>query len=146
MLNLFSETIKHTIQAMIYLATYDNQRVMVSQIAEYYDIPKFYLAKLMQTLTKHHLVKSTRGRTGGVKLNKPAKDIRIIDIIRAIDGPTPEHEVCVFGLDICSDSVPCPVHDIWKNMKENIKNELYHQNLENLSIELDKKHKLLDTD
>ena len=143
MLNLFSETIKHTIQAMIYLASHENQRVMVRQIAEYYDTPKFYLAKLMQTLVKHRLVKATRGRTGGVKLYKPAKDIRIIDIVHAIDGPSPDNEMCVFGLDICSDSVPCPVHDVWKNMRGNIKDKFYHQNLEYLSIELEKKHETL---
>ena len=120
MLNLFSETIKHTIQAMIYLASHDNQRVMVSQISDYYDIPKAYLAKLVQILAKHRLIQATRGRKGGIKLYKPAKDIRIIDIIHAIDGPSPDEELCVFGLDMCSDSVLCPVHDVWKNMKENI--------------------------
>ena len=143
MLNIFSESIKHAIQAMIYLASHQNERVKVSTIAVDYDIPKFYLAKLVQNLAKHHLIKATRGRSGGIALNKPAKDIRIIDIIHAIDGPAPEDEMCVFGLDVCTDKVPCPVHDIWSGIKEDIKQEFHHQNLKDLAIRLEKKHEFL---
>ncbi len=126
MLNIFSESIKYSIQTMIYLASHQNERVMVSTIAADYDIPKFYLAKLVQNLVKHQLIKASRGRTGGISLNKPAQDIRIIDIIHAIDGPDSVEEMCVFGLDICSDVVPCPVHNVWSGMKENIKQEFHH--------------------
>jgi Rrf2 family protein len=128
---------------MIYLAVNKDESVMVSKIAEDYDIPRFYLAKIVQTLSKHNLIHSTRGRRGGIKLNKPAKDIRIIDIIHVIEGPPPEHEICLFGLDICSDSVPCPVHDVWKAMKQELNEKLIHQNLETLSKEMHRKHKLL---
>jgi Rrf2 family protein len=140
---MFTESVKHAIQAMIYLAVNKDESVMVSKIAEDYDIPRFYLAKIVQTLSKHNLIHSTRGRRGGIKLNKPAKDIRIIDIIHVIEGPPPEHEICLFGLDICSDSVPCPVHDVWKAMKQELNEKLIHQNLETLSKEMHRKHKLL---
>ena len=143
MLKMFSDSIKHSVQAMIYLANHDNERVRVGQIATDYDIPKFYLAKLVQTLAKHHLIKTTRGRNGGIKLNKPAKDIRIIDIIHAINSPPPNEDMCIYGLDICTDLAPCPFHDVWKKMRENITDNLHHQNLENLARELDRKHKIL---
>ncbi len=141
--NMFTESVKHAIQAMIYLAVNQDKTVMVSKIAEDYNIPKFYLAKIVQTLSKHNLINSTRGRNGGIKLNKPAKDIRIIDIIHVIDGPPPEKEMCLFGLDICSDSVPCPIHDVWKTMKNDLNEKLIHQNLETLAKEVHRKHKIL---
>ena len=142
--NMFTESVKHAIQAMIYLAANKDENVMVSKIAEDYDIPKFYLAKLVQTLSKQGLIHTTRGRTGGIKLNKPAKEICVIDIIQAINGPFPDEaeEMCIFGLDICTDSVPCPIHDVWKGLKENIKGNLHHQNLESLAKELNRKHKI----
>lgn len=142
MIPMFSESVKHAIQAMIYLAVNQDKTVRVNKIAEDYDIPKFYLAKIVQTLSKHKLIHSTRGRSGGIKLNKPAKDIRVIDIIHVIDGPPPEHEMCLFGLDICSDSVPCPVHDTWKIMKQELNKKLIHQNLEALAREVHKKHEI----
>jgi len=103
--NMFSESVKHSIQAMMHLAENDGNLILVSQIAEIYDLPKHYLAKLVQTLSRHHLIQSVPGRNGGIRLNKPSVEIKIIDIIHAIDGPPPEHEMCVFGLDKCSDDV-----------------------------------------
>ena len=141
-IDMFSQSVKHAIQAMIYLTLHQNEKVMVNKIAEDYDIPKFYLAKLVQTLVKHGLITSTRGRNGGIKLNRPAKDIRIIDIIKIIDPP-PEKEMCLFGLDVCSDSVPCPVHDVWKMMKEDFNEKLIYQNLEALAKKINAKHKIL---
>jgi Rrf2 family protein len=141
---IYSKSAEYAIQAMIYLAEHHEKgNVMVSQIAEDYDIPRHFLAKLVQSLTKHHLVKSTRGRTGGLKLNKPARDIRIIDVVYAIEGPPPEEEMCVIGLDVCSDSVPCPLHDQWKVIKENIRSMLSYENLEDLAKETVRKRNFL---
>jgi len=144
-INMFSESVKHSIQAMLHLANNNDKLIMVNQIAEIYDIPKYYLAKLVQILSKHHLIKSVQGRNGGIRLNKPAAEIKIIDIFNAINGPPPEHETCVFGLDICSDQVPCPIHSDWKTMKLQLENKLFNRNLEELNKELKKKHKLLQS-
>jgi Rrf2 family transcriptional regulator, iron-sulfur cluster assembly transcription factor len=141
---LYSKSSEYAIQAMIYLA--ENQsmnRIMVNKIAAEYDIPVYFLAKIVQTLSKHHLIRSFRGRNGGIQLNKPAKDIRIIDIVYAIDGPPPEVEMCVIGLDECSDSVACPLHNNWKIIKENIRVLLGHENLDTLAEEVIKKKELL---
>lgn len=142
-IKMLSETLKHAILAMVYLATHEDEQVMVSKIAEDYDIPKYYLAKIVRTLSKHQLINSSRGRNGGIKLNKPPSEIKIIDIIQAIEGPPPPNEMCLFGLDICSDLVPCPIHDTWKKMKNDIYEGLYNKNLQTMAIEIDRKHQIL---
>jgi len=142
---MFSESVKHSIQAMIHLANNDGQLIMVNQIAEEFDIPRYYLAKLVQILAKHHLIQSVQGRNGGIRLNKPAKEIKIIDIVHAIEGPPPENEMCIFGLDECSDFVPCPIHSDWKQMKIQLNDKIYDRNLDDLNKELMKKHKLLQS-
>jgi len=137
---IYSKSSEYAIQAMIYLAEHQEEdKVMVSKIAEEYTIPVHFLAKIVQTLVKHHLVKSFRGRSGGLRLNKPARDIRVIDIVYAIDGPPPEKEMCVIGLDECTDSVPCPLHNNWKMIKENIRVLLGHENLQHLAEEVIRK-------
>ncbi len=143
--NMFSESVKHSIQAMIHLAENDGKLIMVNHIAENCEIPKHYLAKLVQTLSKHHLIKSVQGRNGGIQLNKPPSEIKIIDIIHAIEGPPPENEMCIFGLDKCSDQVPCPIHSDWKKMKLQLEDKLFNRNLDDLNKELQKKHKLLQS-
>ncbi len=141
---IYSKSAEYAIQAMIYLAEHHAEpKTMVSKISAEYDIPVHFLSKLVQTLAKHHLIKSFRGRNGGIRLNKPARDVRVIDIVYAIDGPPPETEMCVIGLDECTDNVACPLHNNWKIIKENIRVLLGHENLEHLAEEIIKKREEL---
>ena len=131
---LYSKSAEYAIQAMIYLAENEGKNLaMVSTIAETYDIPKHFLAKLVQTLTHHHLIKSYRGRTGGIELGRPADKITMLQVVNAIEGPPPEHEMCVIGLDICSDSVCCPLHNQWKHIRGLVQETLQHQTLAELA-------------
>jgi len=140
---MFTESVKYAIQTMMHLAVNQNDFFLINTIAEDYDIPKFYLSKLVQSLSNYHLVRSKPGRNGGIKLNKPSEEIKIIDIIYAIEGPPPEKEMCIFGIDICSDSVPCPVHEKWKPMKKKLHNEFMEKDLASLAKELHRKHEIL---
>jgi len=142
-LNIFSKSTKHAIQAMIYLASNKDKPVLVVTIADYYSIPIFYLSKIIQTLRKHNLVSSVRGRGGGISLKRKPKTIHVSDIVNAIEGKDDEKQMCAYGIDICSDFVPCPIHDDWKKIKSQIQDRLIHQNLETLTNELIKKHALL---
>ena len=143
MLKLFSESTQYAIQAMIHLSVNPEKRTMVSIIAEKENIPSQYLGKIAQILSKHGLIKTTRGRSGGLILSCPPEDIKILDIVLAINGPYPDPEMCVFGLDFCVDSAPCPVHKEWKGLKEDIKKKLMNQNLRSLANELKKKHAMM---
>ena len=131
---LYSKSAEYAIQAMIYLAEYKSDKpVMTSKISHEYDIPHQFLAKIVQTLVKHRLIKATRGRTGGINLYRDAKDIYLDQIVDAIDGPPLEEERCAIGLDLCSDDVPCPIHHTWKPIKKSIRSMLSHENLEELA-------------
>ena len=144
---IYSKSSEYAIQAMIYLAIHqEREKTMVSEIAEDYNIPRHFLAKLVQSLAKHHLVHSTRGRGGGIRLNKPARDIQISDIVAAVDGPPPEVDMCVIGLDVCSDDVPCPLHEQWKMIKDKITDLMNQDNLENLAAEIIRKRQQLEDD
>ena len=131
---LYSKSAEYAIQAMIYLAEYKSDKpVMTSKISHEYNIPHQFLAKIVQTLVKHRLLKATRGRTGGINLYRNAKDIYLDQIVDAIDGPSPETEQCAIGLDLCSDDVPCPIHHNWKPIRKSIRSMLSNENLEELS-------------
>jgi Rrf2 family protein len=57
------------------------------QIASRQDIPLRFLKTILPELAKAGIVESRRGRSGGWVLAKPASEISIADVIRAIDGP-----------------------------------------------------------
>ena len=131
---LYSKSAEYAIQAMIYLAEYKSDKpVMTSKISHEYNIPHQFLAKIVQTLVKHRLIKATRGRTGGINLYRDAKDIYLDQIVDAIDGPPLEEERCAIGLDLCSDDAPCPIHHSWKPIKKSIRSMLTQENLEELA-------------
>ena len=61
--------------------------VQVSELAEMEQLPIKFLEQIMQALKDDGLVVSVRGKFGGYRLGKPAKDIPIGHIVRLIDGP-----------------------------------------------------------
>ncbi|MFQ6616344.1 MAG: RrF2 family transcriptional regulator [Fidelibacterota bacterium] len=141
---LFSKSVEYAIQAMIYLTRKESDRpVMIREIAESYGIPQQFLSKIVQTLVKHRILRAVRGRKGGVNLARPPEEIFLPQIVQAIEGPPPEEDVCVFGLDLCSDAQPCPLHDRWKHIKEDIDEMLESPNLAELARRVEEKHAVM---
>src|SRR5437763_4462431 len=61
--------------------------VKAEQISEAQDIPLNFLLGILRELRNAHLVRSVRGREGGYLLSRPAREIALADVIRAVDGP-----------------------------------------------------------
>ncbi|MFQ6675055.1 MAG: RrF2 family transcriptional regulator [Fidelibacterota bacterium] len=142
---LFSKSVEYAIQAMIYLARKKSETpIMIREIAEAYGIPHQFLSKIVQTLVKHRILVAVRGRKGGVNLARPAQEIFLPQIIQAIEGPPPEEDVCIFGLDLCSDTQPCPLHDRWKHIKVDIDEMLESPNLAELARRVTEKHEAMN--
>ena len=65
----------------------DGGWVMANTISAKYGIPVGYLIKIMQQMGKANVLSSKRGPKGGFALARPAKDITLLEIIEAADGP-----------------------------------------------------------
>src|SRR5687767_4233517 len=61
--------------------------VQVAELAETEQLPIKFLEQIMQALKEAGLVESMRGKFGGYRLAKPAREITIGQVIRLIDGP-----------------------------------------------------------
>ncbi|ACB75342.1 RrF2 family transcriptional regulator [Opitutus terrae] len=61
--------------------------VQVSELADYEQLPVKFLEQIMQALKDEGFVVSVRGKFGGYRLAKPAKQILIGQVVRLIDGP-----------------------------------------------------------
>lgn len=61
--------------------------IQVSELAENEQLPLKFLEQIMQTLKKEGFVQSERGKMGGYRLAKSAREITIGSVVRAIDGP-----------------------------------------------------------
>ncbi len=63
-----------------------NEPVQIKEIAQQGNIPHNYLEQLLATLRKAGLVKSVRGAHGGYFLERKAEEIRILEILEALEG------------------------------------------------------------
>lgn len=129
---IFSKKCELALQAVLYLAHKDEQSLTSSlEISEEIGIPKEFTSKILQTLTKRGIVGSRKGKSGGFYLARPPKEIKLIDIVEAIDGTDVFHR-CVLGFPNCSVDEPCPVHDEWGKLREETLRMLSARSLEEL--------------
>jgi len=79
---------KYGLKAMVHLAGLAPGRpALVADIAAANTIPKKFLDAILGELRTAGLVHSKKGRGGGYVLAKPAGEIMVGDIVRALDGP-----------------------------------------------------------
>lgn len=107
-----NEKVRYALHAMVCLAGGSCKVRQVSDLARCAGLPRFYLAKVVQHLTRAGLVRSLRGRKGGFSLARPAAEITLLQIIEAVEGRDwlPD---CLLGLNPAESLRLCPVHDCW---------------------------------
>ena len=114
----------YAIRAVRYLARQgDNQRSATSTVAREMKIPPSFLAKIISQLSIAGLLHTSRGARGGVSLAREAKEISLLDVVEAIDGPILLNE-CVGDPDGCQFTEDCAMHPIWKEAQETLVNRL----------------------
>lgn len=83
-----SVKVDYAVRAMAQLAASDSEEpVKADTIARAQDIPLKFLLGILSDLKRAHLLRSQRGADGGYWLARPATEISLADVIRAIDGP-----------------------------------------------------------
>ena len=128
---MFSASCQYAIRAVLYLAnhTSEQKKIGVNIIAEELQIPKPFLAKVLQRLTKSELVSSAKGRHGGFYLSKENRSRTLLPVIEAMDGPH-KFDMCVLlGLEECSSMEPCPYHDSVKVYRDRFHRQLQSETI-----------------
>lgn len=106
---------RFAVTAMIDLALrQDGGPVALAGISERQKISLSYLEQLFGKLRRHELVSSVRGPGGGYCLAKPAAEVSVTDIIRAVDEPL-DATMCA-GKSNCYDEEPCMTHQLWTTL------------------------------
>ena len=130
---LISKTCNYGIRAALYVASKtDLQFVPIRKISADLKISFHFLTKILQVLTQKNIMASYRGPKGGVSLAKPPSSITILEIIEAIDGLN-LFQGCILGLPECNNSNPCPLHEKWAFMREELKTTFQQANLSELT-------------
>lgn len=123
---IYSRTSSYAMQALAYMAIQPPKtRCDVRIINAETGVPKAYLAKIFQALTKAGIISSKRGHGGGFILNRDPSKISLLDVVHATDeAKTSPLVACVMGFDHCSDTKPCFLHSTWSESREVMKKKL----------------------
>jgi len=117
---IFSRACEYGMRALVEMARQPDHKVHLAQdLAKRLDLPAPFLAKTLQTLARKGLLNSTKGRRGGFSLARAAGEIKLIEVVEAIDGLGLAHD-CAIGLPKCGDKKPCAIHARWAPIRESI--------------------------
>lgn len=139
---IYSNACSYAIRAMARLALLrPDGYVLLDELCEGTDLPRHFVAKIFQDLVRHGLLVSAKGRGGGFALARKPEQISILDIVEVVDG-VKELDHCVVGMARCDDNQPCPQHDQWKAIRNQLRKFLTETSLDRMSKTLEKKLEL----
>ena len=134
-MKVFTEKIKYGLAALFELGKNDFKGYLqIKEIATAQNIPKNYLEQLFINLKRAGLVDSMRGAQGGYKLKIPTREIKIIDLIEALESP-------ITIVDYSKS--PEVLRGFWKRIETKFK-DLFNTTLEDLLKEEDILHKRIN--
>jgi len=120
--------------AMADLASYQDQKpVSLNEISLRQNISLSYLEQLFSKLKNERLVKSIRGSSGGYILDRNAKDIKLSNIIFAVDEQVKTLNCKRESKKGChGKTVKCITHYLWDDLEKHINNFFENVNLNDL--------------
>ena len=137
---MFSKACEYGIKATLYIAEqalHSDKKTGVKDIAKAIESPEAFTAKIMQILSRNKIVNSVKGPSGGFYIAKEQLEkIKLSQIVMAIDGDQ-IYRGCGLGLDQCNEDKPCPVHDKFKIIRDELAHMLTQTSLLELANGLD---------
>ena len=115
---ILNQTSVSALRAMAALAGLGpGETLRAADLAERTGVPVHYLSKIMSKMVEHRLVVGRKGHGGGFALCRPAREIRVADVLEASDFHV-EPGTCAFGWGDCDPRAPCPLHTSWSRLQE----------------------------
>ena len=132
-MKLITRDTDYAMRALCLIAGQKNDIVSVSWLVRELKIPRPFLRKILQILTKKGILKSYKGKGGGFVLNVPKEQIFLIDIIKAFQGPIgiSQH---IFKNKICPNMKNCKLKKKLDDIEKYIIFKLKDITLSSLSV------------
>jgi Rrf2 family protein len=142
---MFSKACEYGIRAMVHIALQSELgvRVGLKEIAKAIDSPEAFTAKILQQLTRSDLVQSTKGPHGGFEMTSDQlQRVMLSDVVKTIDNDL-VYTGCGLGLRNCDETQPCPLHNEFKSIRDQLKTMLETTSIAHLAKSLEHGHAIL---
>lgn len=105
-IKLLTRDTDYAIRALCFAAKHKKKIISASELTKNLKIPRQFLRKILQILSKNNVLKSYKGKSGGFTLHMRPNEISLIYILNIFQGPLRLNE-CLFKKRICSDVKTC---------------------------------------
>lgn len=131
---MLTKSTEYAIRALVYvqLQNWLKKRPGVEEIAREIEAPEAFSGKILQTLTKHKLLDSMKGRGGGFFFDENESHLTLYDVIHVMEGDACFHK-CGFGLKNCNNENPCPLHDRYIEVRDGFYNIVKSETINSLA-------------
>jgi Rrf2 family transcriptional regulator, iron-sulfur cluster assembly transcription factor len=135
---ILSKSCEYAIRATVYIAgkTRKNEKAGIIEVADAIGSPAPFTGKILQTLVRKKVLSSSKGPNGGFYVEN-GDSLYLVDIIRAMDG-NDLFTSCVLGLEKCSETQPCPMHEQIKPIRDGLMIEFSKRSVNNLVLAFEK--------
>ena len=135
---MFSKGCEYGIRAAIFIAQQSllGRKVSLREITTAIDTPESFTSKILQQLSRNNIINSEKGPNGGFSMdNHKLLNVKLCSIVSAIDGDE-VYMGCGLGLKKCNAKMPCPVHDQFKIIRDELRKMLETTTIKALATDL----------
>jgi Rrf2 family protein len=122
-MKLITRDTDYAVRVLLYMAKQKGKIVSATDLVGKLNIPKAFLRRILQELSKTGFLKSQKGKGGGFELAVSPVGIKISDLIKIFQGEMSFSE-CLFKKKICPNTKTCPLRCKIKNIESKIIKEL----------------------
>lgn len=124
------------IRALMYLARQPEGTVVSTTVlAEAMEIPYRFLRRIMLKLSAQGMVKTVRGKQGGIILARDPATITLLTVVRAIDPDVVTLNACLVEPHHCTRSAFCEAHAVLQRIQAELDTSLASVTLADLASE-----------
>lgn len=103
----------YAVRVMVHLASLPpGTTLRRPEIAEATEVPESFLSKVLQQLVQAGMISSQRGSGGGFRLVAESRNLSLLDVLEAIEGPT-RLNACLEPGASCGRKGWCAAHVVW---------------------------------
>ncbi|KYP13506.1 Rrf2 family transcriptional regulator [Flavihumibacter sp. CACIAM 22H1] len=134
---MLSITCKTGLRAVLFLASRveTKEKFSIPELAAVVEGNEHTLGKLLQTLVKNKVISSTKGPGGGFFIAPEQIQAPIWKIVLTLDGDD-FFQACALGLSQCSATRPCPLHNSYASVREELAAIFRSTTIQDLSKDL----------
>jgi len=143
-MSILSRKVRYALHGLAFLAVYPKKRpVPFNEILKFLrtysdqlTLSNGYIAKIFQEVSRAGFAAAMPGPRGGYQLAKPAEEIRLLDVVHALDGP-PVTECCLLSGGRCPRQDSCGFRQIVHKAEDAFYTELRKESIASIASKMD---------